>query len=58
MSDARRWDFIAEARAIRDGRTEPPAPGSLSAQLAGELGPARGDDPINDRAEEANNGPS
>lgn len=53
MTNARRWDVIAEAEAIRDGRTEPPADGSLSAQLAAELGPGRGDDPLNDRADEA-----
>jgi hypothetical protein len=56
MTDARRpsrWEWIAAARAIRDGRTEPPEPGSLSAELAGELGGHRGDDPLNDRADEA-----
>jgi hypothetical protein len=54
MSDKpSRWDFIAEAKAIRDGRTEAPEPGSPSAELAAELGAERGDDPINDRADEA-----
>ena len=43
------------AREIRDSRPQPPSDGSLSAQLAGELGADKGvpDDPINDRAEEA-----
>ena len=48
----RRQAWAEAARAIRDGRTEPPADGSLSAQLAAELGPGRGDDPLNDRADE------
>ena len=47
------WDWLAMTRAIRDGRIEPPEPGSPSAELAGELGPARGADPMNDRADEA-----
>ena len=47
------WEWIAAARAIREGRTEPPADGSLSAELAAELGSHRGGDPINDRADEA-----
>ena len=51
------WDWVRETRAIREGRTEPPAEDSLSfelaGQLAGELGAHRGDDPLNDRAEEA-----
>ena len=47
------WEWMEAAREIRDSRTEAPEPGSLSAQLAAELGAAKGDDPINDRAEEA-----
>lgn len=47
------WDWMKRAREIRDGRTVPPEPGSLSAELAADLGAHRGDDPLNDRAEEA-----
>ena len=47
------WDWMKTAREIRDGRVEPPEPGSPSAEMAGELGGHRGDDPLNDRADEA-----
>ena len=54
------FDWMKAAREVRDGQTVPPAHDSLSAQLAAELnadakagGVYGGDDPINDRAEQA-----
>ena len=35
------WEWMEAAREIRDSRTEAPEPGSLSAQLAAELGAAK-----------------